>query len=151
MKNAAIAALCFLVLSLATLLDAQAQPHAQAQPQRVGGPCAYNEVPGVFDIVSVAPVPPGQETMRPPYPPFRVLFTFKPDRPAPEVAHLLGRVHPLRLTSGADPGPEFLKRYGIRPGVRFTGAIRVIRSGTCTPFLFHLNGVDTSDLFEYHR
>ncbi|GAB6036007.1 hypothetical protein JCM15519_05660 [Fundidesulfovibrio butyratiphilus] len=145
MKKPIVSVCCFLALLLVASLETQAQPH------RVGGPCTYDDVPAVFTVVSVKPVPPSEAFGSPPYRPYRTLFTFKTKRRAPDVAHLLGRAHPLVLTSGADPGPDFLKRYGIRPGVRFKGSVRVIRSGTCTPFLFHLDGVDTSDLFEYRR
>lgn len=138
-------------LSLATLLVAMlATVPALAAGKLVGGPCAYVDHPGTATIVSVETRPPRTAgAPAPPYQPHAVLFTYTPAPGSPvEAQALAGKAHRLTLTGGADPGPAFLKKYGIRAGVGFPCVLRLIRMGTCSPVVFTFQGIDLSDHFE---
>jgi hypothetical protein len=120
--------------------------------QRVGGPCEYDGFPGNITIIEVRPVPQPEVAHPPlPYQPNLVLFTFAPSVPVPNSLYEPGKIHELTLSGGTPPGPEFLKKYGIRPGVEFKSELRLIRTGTCTPVVFTFQGVDVVDFFELEK
>jgi hypothetical protein len=122
---------------------------AQNRPQRVGGPCAYADFPGTATIISTEPVPASPEDRSgAAYQPHAVLFTFMPSGPPGEAAAFTGKAHRLTLSGGADPGPRFLAKYGIRPGANFPCELHLIRSGTCSPVVYTFQGIDVFDHFE---
>lgn len=144
-----------LALLLATILETNFETACAQSPQRVGGPCQYIDIPGTARIISVQPLPPSAAV--PPgsaYQPYAVLFTFTPAPSAtstvssPEAQALAGRSHSLTLSGGAPPGPQFLRKYAIRPGAAFACEAHIIRKGTCTPILFTLQGVNMFDRSE---
>lgn len=133
---------------LATFLIAF--PEAQAaQAQRVGGPCSYADFPGKIAVIAVEPVPraaPGAPSL--PYQPFRVVFTFTPDAAVNHALYTPAKTHELTLSGGQAPGPQFLKKYGIRPGAQFKTEMHLILGGTCSPVVFTIHGIDVHDRFE---
>ncbi|WP_243309974.1 hypothetical protein [Fundidesulfovibrio agrisoli] len=131
------------VAALAVALSAALSVPAQAQsPQRVGGPCTYQEHPGTATIVSVTALP---RTSPEAYQPHRILFTFQAQPMIADPLYAPGKVHEMTLTGGAAPGGKFVEKYGIAQGRKIPAAIRLIRGGTCTPVLFRFQGIDLSD------
>ncbi|WP_243366280.1 hypothetical protein [Fundidesulfovibrio soli] len=129
--------------AVAVALSAAFSVPAQAQaPQRVGGPCTYQEHPGTATIVSVTALP---RTSPEAYQPHRVLFTFQAEPMLADPLYAPGKVHEMTLTGGAAPGRKFLEKYGIKQGRKIPAEIRLIRGGTCTPVLFRFQGIDLSD------
>lgn len=144
------ARLLLLVLIAAAPLVSQGRATARDMP--VGGPCAYDTFPGAVTIISVEPVPqPKSLQSRLPYQPYRVQFTFAPSKPVPPPLFQPGKAHELTLSGGTPPGPEFLKKYGIRPGASFRAELHLITYGTCTPVTYTLHGVDVFDRFEFKK
>ncbi|MFZ5427470.1 MAG: hypothetical protein ACOZEN_10870 [Thermodesulfobacteriota bacterium] len=119
---------------------------------RVGGSCSYADFPGKAAIISVTPIPqPEARLARLPYQPHRVVFIFTASVPVPHGLYKPGHAHELTLSGGAAPGPEFLKKYGIRPGASFPAELHLITSGTCSPVVFTFRGIDVFDHFEMKR
>ena len=143
----------FLCLFAAIVLGGWALPASpRALAKSVGGPCAYDDFPGTATILSVEPIPQsGNLLERPPYQPYRVLFTFAPAKPVPHPLYQPGKAHELTLSGGTPPGPAFLKKYGIGPGAAFKTELHLIASGTCSPVAFTFHGIDVFDRFEFKR
>ncbi|MGD9608874.1 MAG: hypothetical protein AB7U59_05670 [Desulfovibrionaceae bacterium] len=130
MDSAKCLALWLIVLGLFGGMFAVLPVQAQGL---VGGPCRYVDYPGRATIVTVNPETPAMD----------VTFTFAPDRPiAGDPLYEPGKVHHLTLIGGSAPGPRFVERYGLRPGLTLPCLLRTIRQGTCTPVLFDFPGLD---------
>ena len=133
-----------IAVSLAFALSATTG-HAD-QPHIVGGPCEYKNYPGKAEIISVEPTPPRPQAAKPAFPPYTVMFRFRPQQNLHgEGLYVEGKLYRLTLPGGADPGPRFLEKYKIRPGSVLDCQIRFIRKGTCTPVLFFFPGIDLAD------
>lgn len=127
-------------------------PPAPVQAARAGGSCSYADFPGKAAIISVTPIPqPEARLARLPYQPHRVVFVFTASVPVPHGLYKPGRAYELTLSGGAAPGPEFLKKYGIRPGASYPAELHLITSGTCSPVVFTFRGIDVYDHFEMKR
>ncbi len=136
-----------IIVSAAAML-ALAAPGAA---QMAGGPCEYASHPGravILSITDAAPEP-GQDL---PYRQKEVLFRFTPDA-EPNIAAAPKQDKAVRLTlvNGWNPGPEFLKKYGLRQGGELACVLQVITKGTCTPVIYRFPGVDTADYFELEK
>jgi hypothetical protein len=163
MKNVLIPALVLAALAPLAMDDipralAASAPPAATDPaphspdgrgRLVGGPCAYADHPGTATFLAVTPASPSDPASGPPYPGLTVTYVFAPEGPLPPLAApQAGRVHRQPLPNGWAPGPRFLDKYGIRPGLAVPCVLRVIQSGTCTPVILAFPGIDLSDYFE---
>lgn len=151
MRDAAL----FLVLGAALVLFPSAPPAlAGGTPkgQRVGGPCDYASYPGTARILSVTPAAPAEAQPGQPYPGLRVRYAYTPsgDVSASGARDVEGP-KTLTMANGWDPGPKFVEKYGLTPGRILPCELLVIRSGTCTPVLYRLGGVDTADYLDLPR
>ena len=146
MRNLHTAALTFLVL----LLGCFSQP-CDAAPLKVGGGCKYDDHPGTATITKIVKTEASkQQSGSTGYEGFEVLFTFKPDA---EIKDGLGAKaakweHLFQIGGGAYPGPQYLKKYKLEVGKTYRGTMSIITSGTCTPVIIKLDGVDPIDFFE---
>jgi len=142
----------FFVPVFAAIVQLLALSASPALAARVGGPCSYADYPGKAAIVSVTPIPqPEAKLAQLPYQPHRVVFVFTPSVPVPHGLYKPGHTYELTLSGGTAPGPEFLKKYGIRPGVSYPAELHLITSGTCSPVVFTFRGIDVFDHFELKK
>ncbi len=122
---------------------------------QIGGGCAYESFPGTCTITAVSktPVSISQQTIAggPVYAGFDVKFKYAGEAPNDNalVRQALGRQHDLRLANSWYPGPRFLAKYAIAPGKAFGCALKVIRTGSCTPTVFQFSAIDQTDYFEH--
>lgn len=121
---------------------------------QVGGGCAYDSYPGTCRIgaVSKTKASISQKTIAggPGYEGFDVKFSYAGEAPGDNVLvrQAIGRQHDLRLANSWYPGPRFLAKYAIARGKSFECALKVIRSGSCTPTVFQFSAIDQTDYFE---
>lgn len=121
---------------------------------QVGGPCAYDSYSGVCTIASISKTADSiaQKTLAggPGYEGFSVAFTYAGAAPNANalVRQALDRPHDLRIASGWYPGPRFLEKYAIAQGKAFACELKVIRTGSCTPTVFHFSAIDQTDASE---
>jgi|MudIll2142460700_1097286.scaffolds.fasta_scaffold810371_1 hypothetical protein len=111
-----------------------------------GGPCEYKQYKGRAKIISIIPKDenPGYS-----HEVFEVKFSYTPDRKVDEIfAQTEGRVFELQLTNSWNPGPKFLRKYGIEVGKEFACYMKVITRGTCTPVIFEFPSIKLDDYFE---
>jgi hypothetical protein len=125
---------------------------SRLQAQRVGGKSKYTKYAGTATITKVEKTKESDQNKGKAKEGYEVWFTFKP---AKKVKEALGRQylanhheHQLTLMNGWHPGPEFLKKYGIEKDKEFKATLSVIVSGTTTPVILELDGVDRADYFE---
>lgn len=121
------------------------------KPDHVGGPCTYDDYPGTATITKIEKTENSkQQSGVTGYEGFEVLFTFKPDVPLKDSlgAQAATWEHLYQIGSGTYPGPEYLKKYQLEVGKTFRGTMSIIKSGTCTPVIMKLDGVDPIDFFE---
>lgn len=145
----------------ATAKSSQAQfaagPDDSARPARIGRCGDYVAIDGSVKIVRIeqTTASSGQATTGggPGYAGFEVWYVFTPDQPVSDSAteSWIAREHELRLTNSWYPGPAFLEKYGLAPGVTLAATLKVQKSGPCTPFVVELPAVDTTDYFESAR
>lgn len=136
----------FLILLLGCLL-----PSCGPRPDNDGGPCKYDDHPGLATITRIEKTEASkQQSGITGYEGFEVHFTFKPDAPLKDGLGAKAETweHLVQLGSGTYPGPEYLKKYQLEVGKTFRGKLCVITSGTCTPVIVKLDGVDPIDFFE---
>jgi hypothetical protein len=118
---------------------------------KVGGPCKYDDHPGTATITRIEKTEASkQQKGVTGYEGFEVRFTFKPDAALKDGrgAKAATWEHLFQIGSGTYPGPEYLKKYKLEVGKTFRGTMSVITSGTCTPVIVKLDGVDSIDSFE---
>jgi hypothetical protein len=146
MKNLRTTAFTLLVL----LLGCFFQP-CGAAPQIVGGPCKYDDHPGTATITKIVKTEASkQQSGSTGYEGFEVHLTFKPDS---ELKDGLGAKaakweHLFQIGSGTYPGPKYLEKYKLAARKTYRGTMSVITSGTCTPVIIKLDGVNPIDFFE---
>lgn len=135
-----------LVFTSAPLMPAKGQ---------IGGGCAYESYTGTCTITAVSKTKASasQKTIAggPGYAGFDVKFKYVGEAPNDNVLvrQALGRQHDLRLANSWYPGPRFLAKYAIAPGKAFGCALKVIRTGSCTPTVFQFSAIDQTDYFEH--
>jgi hypothetical protein len=123
----------FFAFALAACTGALGQA-AQKQPV-LGGPCAYESYPGAAEIMSVKELSPDEATgVRR----FEVDFVFRPEKRAEGKSFTSspGRQFPFLLEDSRYPDEKDLAMYGLEPGAKVKGVMKVIVKGTCTPVLF---------------
>ncbi|QBR71016.1 hypothetical protein CU048_06675 [Beijerinckiaceae bacterium] len=138
---------------LAFVIAAVSAPLIDARGQ-VGGGCIYDSYPGTCTTVAVSKTKAsiGQKTMAggPGYEGLDVKFSYAGEAPSDKalVRQALGMQHDLRLANSWYPGPRFLAKYEIAPGKKFGCALKVIRTGSCTPTVFQFSTIDLTDYSE---
>ncbi len=121
----------------------------RAERDVVGGPCQYKTYPGRATILSVHKKEGPAKAGGPLSHVCEVRFSFAPDEEIKEGwVQVDGKEHLLLLADSSYPGPEFLEKYGIRPGKCFECDLKVITRGTCTPVLFDFPTIDLNDYRE---
>ena len=55
------------------------------------------------------------------------------------------REHHLQLYGGTNPGPGFIKKYGLAAGKKLPATLMLIVRGTCSPVVFEFEGIDLKD------
>jgi hypothetical protein len=122
---------------------------------QIGGGCAYESYPGTCTITAVSKTKASinQKNLAggAGYEGFDVKFKYAGEAPNDNVLvrQALSRQHDLRLANSWYPGPRFLAKYAIAPGKAFGCALKVIRTGSCTPTVFQFSGIDQTDYFEH--
>lgn len=123
----------------------------------VGGPCEYEMYNGTATICSVMQtnesIAQAEITGGPGYPGYEVRYEFTPSEELPVwVSDHLNQSGNcsllLQLCNSWYPGPAFLEKYNITEGAVFQATLRAIRTGSCTPVIVELEGVDRCDYFE---
>lgn len=138
-------------VTLLTLLLGYVLAACSPTPNIVGGPCKYDDHPGTATITKIEKTEASkQQSGSTGYEGFEVRFTFKPDTALKDElgAKAATWEHLLQIGSGTYPGPEYLQKYKLEVGKTFRGTMSVIKSGTCTPVIMKLDGVDSIDFFE---
>lgn len=124
---------------------------------KIGGPCEYDLYNGTAMICSVMQTSEsiGQAEVigGPGYAGYEVRYEFTPSEELPVwVSDHLNQSGNcgllLQLCNSWYPGPAFLEKYNITEGAVFNATLWAIRSGTCTPVVIELEGVDRCDYFE---
>lgn len=123
----------------------------------VGGKCSYDYYNGTCRICSIlqSDESVGQMAMLggPGYAGYEVKYVFIPKDELPEgildiVDKCLGCNNTLLLCNSWYPGPKFLEKYNITEGAVFNCTLEVIKTGTCTPIIIELSGIERCDYFE---
>ncbi|MCX8207020.1 MAG: hypothetical protein N3G75_04215 [Methanothrix sp.] len=126
-------------------------------PVLVGGPCEYDIYNGTATICSVIQtnesIAQAEIAGGPGYAGYDVRYEFTPSEELPVwVSDQLNQSgncsFVLRLCNSWYPGAAFLEKYNITEGAVFQATLNAIRSGTCTPVIVELEGVDRCDYFE---
>ena len=114
-----------LLLLWCLLLEPGCQTNAQ--PQRVGGPCEYRDVPGSCRIESIEPAGPNVYGEG-----FRTQFAFVPDSAAggPSARGTLS------IGDGQDPTRRYLEANRIEVGREYPCIRKLLLRGTCSPQVF---------------
>jgi hypothetical protein len=125
--------------------------------RRIGGPCEYTDLPGTARITSVERTEASshQATVGggPGYEGLEVRYTFTPAAPIADAGAKAWaeRTHTLQLANSWYPGPRFVEKYGLTEGKTIPAALKAIKKGTCTPYVFSFPGIDPTDYFETAR
>jgi len=106
---------------------------------RVGGPCEYEDTPGMATIVSVESAP--TNALNCTNNPVEVIFDFQPDEPAR--VNLAATGHTFTIGEGVNPPLSWVQAEGLTPGTQHACIRRDITKGTCTPVLYQFPDVDT--------
>lgn len=120
----------------------------------IGGPCAYTDIPGSALITSIEKTEASSHQVTvsggPGYEGLEVRYTFTPTAPIANAAAKAwaAKTHSLQLANSWYPGPRYIAKYGLTQGKTIPAVLKVITKGTCTPFVFDLSGIDTTDYFE---
>ena len=113
-----------------------------------GGPCEYNEIPGVATIVSIKKADSSrtycENTVE-------VLFNFDPDDPTVEYTLPTWEDTNQRfvMPGGYNPPLKWIQSYGIMEGKTYICKRTEITSGYCTPVIFEFPDLDTDGWGEY--
>jgi hypothetical protein len=104
----------------------------------VGGPCTYQDTPGVATIVSVETANPSDNNC--PNDPVEVVFDFAPDDP--DIGDLEATRFSLTISSGTNPPLSWVTAEGLEVGTQHPCMRRDITRGTCTPIIYTFTEVD---------
>jgi hypothetical protein len=121
---------------------------------RVGGPCEYNKYEGTATITRVEQTEKSSRQAKnvggAGYEGYEVWFRFTPASEIREewARPAAGRENRFTLMNGWYPGPKYLRKYGIKSGLKCRCVMKVIRKGTCTPIIFDFPGIKRDDYFE---
>ena len=108
-----------------------------AQRSVVGGPCEYKVYRGHARIVSIIEKENPLKVGGPSNVVYEVKYSFTSHEEIKEKwVQVEGEEYLLLLSNSSYPGPEFLKKYGIKPDKCFECYLKVITRGSCTPVLF---------------
>ncbi len=117
-----------------------------------GGPMTHVRYAGTATIVRVKKTDASNANRGIAAEGYEVWFTFAPTR---QVEEQLGKnylarfkEHPFVLCNGWNPGPKYLKKYGIDKGKEFACTLIVQTQGTGTPVMLQLDDVPNTDYFE---
>lgn len=147
-----------LCLCLFLLAGSWAGMTDSAQGLLVGGHCTYDYYNGTCRICSIEQTPESAHQAEveggPGYAGYEVKYEFTPAEPLPEdIIEMVNRSisgcdNLLLLCNSWYPGPKFLQKYNITEGAIFDGNMSVIVTGTCTPVIIEMKGIDRCDYFE---
>jgi hypothetical protein len=114
----------------------------------VGGPCEYNEIPGVATIVSIKKADSSQTYCENTV---EVLFNFVPDDPTVEykLPTWEDTNQRLQMSGGDNPPLKWIQRYGIMEGNTYICIRSEISKGCCTPVIFEFPDLDTDRWGDY--
>lgn len=124
---------------------------------RAGGPCEYHDYAGTATIVRVEQTETSRRQAKnvggAGYEGYEVWFRFEP---ASEIGEewarpAAGKEHRLSLMNSWYPGPRYLQKYGIKPGLKCSCVLKAITKGTCTPIIFDFPEIKRDDYFESAR
>jgi hypothetical protein len=127
---------------------------ATAQEPKVGGPCKYDKYPGKATITKIEKTDTSikQATLNASagYEGFEIWYTFIPNKPLPAGPwnEIIREPKLFQLSSSLYPGEKYIKKYNVKVGKVFATTLSIIKSGTCTPNIYDLHGLDINDLFE---
>jgi hypothetical protein len=120
-----------------------------------GSPCTYDSYRGRARITRIAKTDASRAQKEviggPGYEGYEVWFRFVPDESTPsdvELGSLVEREHLLTLRNGWYVGPRYMEKYGLKPEEECPAVLRVIKTGSCAPAVFELEGVEAADYFE---
>jgi len=123
------------------------------EERKIGGPCEYNTYPGVCTITGVektdASMRQKNEGGGPGYGGFEINYRFESKETVPPPWHeTVLREQTLQLANSWYPGPEFVEKYQIGVDKKFDCQVMLLTKGTCSPVIFQLATIDTTDYFE---
>lgn len=118
------------------------------EPQVVGGKCTYRDIPGTVVILSAEKTTDPQKNADG----IEVKYEFKPEKKLEEgpAANYLKQfpTETFELVDSSLPGPKYVEKYGLKKDAKFAGVLKEITTGTCTPIILEIKGVDRTDYFE---
>jgi hypothetical protein len=123
----------------------------------LGGPTAYEPYAGRATIVRVAKTDASKAQATAiggaGYEGFEVWFAFEADREIKQKwgQDAAGKDQLLQLVNSWYPGEKYLQKYGIAQGKTFPCVMKAAVSGTASPVIFELQGVNLADYFESQR
>lgn len=130
---------------------------ASAAPPMLGGPTAYEQYAGRATIVRVLKTEASKAQAAtyggPGYEGFEVWFAFEADREITQKwgQNAAGKDQILQLVNSWYPGEKYLEKYGLAQGKSLPCVMKVAVSGTASPVVFELQGVNRADYFESRR
>jgi hypothetical protein len=114
-----------------------------------GGPCEYQDTPGVAIIVSVEAADPAD--LNCPNDAVEVVFDFAPDDPDAGQPAATGLS--LTISAGLNPPVAWVRQEGLEVGTQHPCMRRDIVSGSCTPITYRFTEADYDEVLElcYHE
>ena len=123
-------------------------------PALLGGGAMYEPYTGTAKITKVEKTEASKAQANaaggPGYEGYEVSFVFTPDAEVKQnwAREAAQKERPFKLTNSWYPGEQYLKKYGIEVGKTFKCTMRVATSGTASPLVFDLEGVNARDYSE---
>ena len=118
---------------------------------KLGGPCMYRDYPGKATIIKIEKTKASRAQLKSAgYEGYEVRYKYEPKWEIPEEDRrdALKAEQVFLLANSWYPGEQYIKKYGFKVGKEFPCAYSIVKSGTCTPVQFNLDGPDPVDYFE---
>ena len=118
---------------------------------KLGGPCLYRDYPGKATITKIVKTKASKAQLKSAgYEGYEVWYKYEPKWEIPEEDRhdQLKSEQQFQLANTWYPGDQYIKKYGLKVGKELPCTYSVIKSGTCTPVQFNLEGPDPVDYFE---
>jgi hypothetical protein len=127
-----------------------------AGANRIGGPCTFDKHSGKATITKIVKTEESKAQAKneggPAYEGYEIWFTFIPDKPVPaNWRENVAKPQLYQLMNSWYPGDEYIKKYDIKVGKQYPATLSIIKTGTCSPIIFELQGLDRIDYFESQR
>ncbi|MBN2545303.1 MAG: hypothetical protein JXB50_05850, partial [Spirochaetes bacterium] len=121
---------------------------------KIGEECIYKKYHGTAVIISIKKTKESTSQTSvsggPGYEGYEIKFSVKVNAYISKewVKESINKEQLFLLANSWYPGIEYIKKYKIKKGKKHNCIVKIIEKGACTPILFEIDGLDTTDYFE---